>query len=276
MSMANNQETLKDNHERFHLWVFSTLQQLPGNELPRQDHSQKPDFRYRRGELITGIEHTEIKMVRSAQGVPSLAQLKGLHRRIVKKAERLATQQGLPPLHVQVLFHDHFYRYPNKGEEAVQGLLSAVLRNLDKVMNTKTGNSVSIDPPSPFIGISMVYATPGTAYGKIWLTHHRWEVMEPGVVRIGFVPELQETISKKSQKVPEYLKTCDQCWLLVVADRTKADQKFSFTSEMQEYIYESMFDRTFFLEIAERFLVELTTTRSSFAVMPHSRPQARK
>ena len=275
--MVNNQETLKDNHERFHLWVFSTLQQLPGDELPRQDHSQKPDFRYRCGELITGIEHTEIKRARSVQGISSLAQLKGLHRGIVRKAERLAAEQGLPPLHVQVLFHDHFYRYPNKGEEAVHGLLGTVLSSLDKIMKTETGNSVRIDPPSPFVGISMVYATPGTAYRKIWLTHHRWEVMEPGTVSIGFAPELQATITKKNEKIHEYLKTCDQCWLLVVADRTKADQKFAFTPEMQEYIYESKFEKTFFLEIAERFFTELTTTGSTLAVTPRtSRSQRQK
>jgi len=246
------------------LWVFSTFQHLPGDELPRQNHSQKPDFRYRCGELITGIEHTEIKRALSGQGIPSLAQLKGLHRGIVRKAERLAAEQGLPPLHVEVLFHDHFYRYPNKGEEAVHGLLGAVLKNLQKVMAMETGNSVRIDPPSPFVGISMVYATPGTAYD----TDHRWEVMEPGTISVGFATELQEAITKKNQKIREYLKTCDQCWLLVVADRTKADQKFAFTPEMQEYVYESKFERTFFLEIAHRFLTELATAGSSFAVRP--------
>lgn len=266
--MVNNRETLKDKHEKFHLWVFSTLQQLPGDVIPRKDPSQKPDFRYQCGKLIIGIEHTEIKRTRSIQGTPSLAQLKGLHRGIVREAERLATEQGLSPLHVQVLFHDHFYRYQNKGEEAVHGLLSTVLRNLDKVMKMETGNSVRIDPPSPFVGISMVYATPGTAYGKTWLTHHRWEVMEPGIVSIGFIPELQDAITKKNQKIQEYLKTCDECWLLVVADRTKADQKFDFTREMQEYVYESKFERTFFLEIAELFFKELTTTGFSSTVTP--------
>ena len=264
--MGNRQETLKDNHERFHLQVFSDLHQLPGNEIPRQYPSQKPDFCYQCGEVVIGIEHTEIKKVRSAKGIPSLAELKGLHRKIVSKAKRLAIEQGLPPLHVQVLFHNHFHRYPSKGGDAVRGLLNTVLRNLGKVMKMKTGNSVRIDPPSPFVGISMVFATPGRADGKTWFTHHRWEVMEPGIVTIDFVSELQEAITKKNEKIQEYLKTCDRCWLLVVADRTKADQKFDFTPEMQEYVYESAFERTFFLEIAERFFTELTTMEPCQAV----------
>jgi hypothetical protein len=261
--MGYDKETRKDNHERFHLEIFSTLQHLPGEELPRTDHLQKPDFRYQCGELIIGIEHTEIKRLHSGQGKPSLAELKGLHRGIVQKAGQLAAEQGLPPLNVEVLFHDRFYRYSKEEKKkAVQSLLDAVTKNLDKIMQMGTDNYVRIDPPSPFVGISMVLVTPGTAYGKVWLTNHRWEVMEPGTVRIGFAPELQERITKKSQIINEYRKTCDKCWLLVVADRTKADQKFEFTSEMQEYIYESEFEKTFYLEIAERFLAELKTTRN--------------
>jgi hypothetical protein len=251
--MVNRQDALKDNHERFHLWFFSTLHELPGDELPRQNHSQIPDFRYRSGQLITGIEHTEIKM-------RSLAELKGFHRGIVREAERLATDKGLPPLHVKVLFHDHFYPYPNKGKQAADALLDTIQRDLERILKMETGYPVRIDPPSPFPGILMVSAAPRT-YSKPSLAHHRWEVMEPGLETIGFANELQDTIAAKNTKIDEYLKACDRCWLLVVADRTKADQKFHFTPEMQEKVYESNFERTFYLEVAERFVTELTTKR---------------
>jgi len=257
--MVNNQEALRDKRDRFHLWVFSTLHQLPGDELPRKGRTQKPDFRYQNGKLITGIEHTEIKRTKSAQGVPSLAQLKGTHREIVKKARRLAVKQGVPPLHVEVLFHDHFYRYPNKGEKAVQALLTAVTKNLDKILEKETGKYIKIEAPEPFVGISMIYVTSGMAYGKVWLVDHRWEVMEPGTVSTSFISELQDRISEKNQKIDNYLKACDECWLLIVADRMRADQKFHLTPEMQSHVYESKFQRTFFLEIAERFLLELKT-----------------
>jgi hypothetical protein len=209
--------------------------------------------------LITGIEHTEIKRTKSAQGIPSLAQLKGTHREIVKKAERLAGEQGVPPLHVEVLFHDHFYNYPNKGEKAVQALLTVVTRNLDKILEKETGNDIKIEAPEPFVGISMIYVTSGRAYGKVWLADHRWEVMEPGTVSISFMSELQDRISEKNKMIDDYLKACDECWLLIVADRTRADQKFYLTPEMQRHVYESKFQRTFFLEIAERFLLKLNT-----------------
>lgn len=260
--MGNNQENWKDKHERFHLEVFSTLQPLPGEELSRQDTSQKPDFLFQCGESIIGIEHTEIKRIRSSQDISSLAQLKGIHRGIVVKAGRLAAEQGLPPLNVKVNFHDHYYRFKQKEkDQAVQGLLDTVKKNLDKIMKMETGNSVKIEPPTPFVGISLVYMTPATANGKVWLDHHRWEVMEPGFVSIEFIPELQASITKKNRINNEYLTRCDQCWLLVVADRTKADQKFEFTPEMQKHIYESEFEKTFYMEIAQRFLTELNTKK---------------
>ncbi len=253
--MDNDQAKQKDKHERFHLEIFSTLMRLPGIELPRHDISQRPDFLFRCGESVVGIEHTEIKRL----GSPSLAELKGIHRGIVTRAGQLAAEQGLPPLNVKVCFHNHYYRFERKRELAVQGLLATVKENLDQIMQNATGHSVKINPPAPFVGVSLVYVTPGIVNGKAWLKHHRWEVMEPGSVRTGFIPELQDAITKKNKVAKEYLEKCDRCWLLIVADRTKADQRFEFAPSMQEYIYESEFERTFFMEIAEKFLAELHT-----------------
>jgi hypothetical protein len=125
--MSNNQENHKKNHERFHLEIFSSLKRLPGEELPRQDTSQKPDFLFQRGKSIIGIEHTMVKKVRSSQDIPSLAELKGIHRGIVRKAARLAAEQGLPPLNVEVNFHDHYYRFKQKGDQAVQTTPNSVI-----------------------------------------------------------------------------------------------------------------------------------------------------
>nr|NJM04291.1 hypothetical protein [Desulfobacula sp.] len=262
VKMVNNQADRKDKHEQFHLEIFSTLQPLPGVELPRKDISQKPDFLFQCGKSVIGIEHTEIKKLGSLPGSPSFAELKGIHRSIVRKAGHLAAKHGLPPLNVKVNFNP-YYRFKLKGnQQAVQGLLGTVKKNLDTIMGMDTGSSIKIDPPNPFVGISLVYVTPGTINGKVWLNNHRWETMEPGVVRIGFIPELQAAITKKNKKHNEYLKGCDKCWLLVVADRTKADQKFEFTPEMKIHIYESEFEKTFFMEIAERFLAELNTKKA--------------
>lgn len=164
-----------------------------------------------------------------------------------------------PPLHIEVLFDDHLYHYPNKGKKAVQGLLTSITANLNKILKEESGNSIKIEAPEPYIGISMIHAKSGRAFGKVWLPDHRWKVWEPGTVIRNFISELQDTITKKNQKIDDYLKACNECWLLVVADRTRADQKFCWTPEMRNHVYESKFQKTFFLEIAHRLLEKLTT-----------------
>ena len=256
----HEQQKLKDGRERFHLWLFSTLYQLPGEELPRQDAGQKPDFRYRVSQWITGIEHTEIKSKKSVHEKTSLAELKGIQRQIVRQAKQLATKQGIPPIDVEVWFHDYFYRYPNKGEKAVHALLTSITANLDKILETEHGGgSVEIEVPKPFVGISMIYAKSGKINGNVWLKDHRWKTIEPSWVMRGFLSELQDTISAKNQKIGNCLKNCNECWLLIVADRSKADQSYYLTPEMTDHMFTSKFKKTFFLEIAERFLLELKT-----------------
>ncbi|HHT9112521.1 MAG: hypothetical protein HZA47_11960 [Planctomycetes bacterium] len=209
----HEQQKLKDGRERFHLWLFSTLYQLPGEELPRQGAGQKPDFRYRVSQWITGIEHTEIKSKKSVHEKTSLAELKGIQRQIVRQAKQLATKQGIPPIDVEVWFHDYFYRYPNKGEKAVHALLKSIIANLDKILETEHGgDSVEIEVPEPFVGISMIYAKSGKINGNVWLKDHRWKTIEPVWVMRGFLPELQDTISAKNQKIDNYLVHQEIVW----------------------------------------------------------------
>jgi hypothetical protein len=74
-----------------------------------------------------------------------------------------------------------------------------------------------------------------------------------------FLSELQDTINAKNKKINEYIKNCDECWLLVVADRTKADQRYCLTPEITSHRFVSKFRKTFFLEIAESDFLELST-----------------
>jgi len=252
--------SLKDEREKFHLSVFSSLYCLPGEELLRQDTGQKPDFLYQAGKLVIGIEHTELKRTKSAQGKHSLAERKGLHRQIVERARQHAIKQEIPPINVDVWFNDRFDRYPNKGEKAEQGLLSTITTNLDKILASEYGNSTKIKVPDPFVGISQIYARSGRVHGKVWLKAHRWQVVGPSRIMLrSFLPDLQAAISAKNKKIDEYHKNCDECWLLIVADRSKADQCYYPPPDIQGHSFVSKFKRTFFLEIMERDLLELST-----------------
>lgn len=163
---------------------------------------------------------------------------------------------------MKVWFNDRFDRdrYPNKGDKTIQGLLNSITVNLDKILATEYNNSIKLEVPDPFVGICQIYARSGKVCGNTWLKAHRWKVIEPAHVMSTFLPELQDTINAKNKKIDEYLKNCDECWLLVVADRTKADQCYYLSpDEMKSHAFLSKFQKTFFLEIAENLLLELTT-----------------
>jgi hypothetical protein len=215
--------------------------------IPRKKN-QRPDFLYRRGDGILGVEHTTVR-------IRNLQELKGIQRQIVNQAKELAEAEGIPPLEVLVHFHDYYSRYPLRGKQQSASLFSVIKKNLQRIKSSSTG--VKIKPPQPFCGIDGIYATNGNINGIQWLENHRWSIDEVGFVQIGFEAELRAEISKKNRKIAEYMQRCNSCWLLLVADRSKSDQKFVITDEMQNCLYYSLFERTFFMEPTEGLLVEL-------------------
>lgn len=252
----------KNNHDRqtdlenFHLELFSKFISLPGEQLPRQKN-QKPDFIFRNGGQLIGIEHTEIFETES--------KLKGTQRQIIERAQDICSEQGIPPLSVLVNFNDFYDPYPEKaypknGEAAVNQLVETICSNLAEI-EASDGPPVRLKPKGPFTGISGIWAQPGKARGRQWLSEHRWGLNgETGWVTVGFISELQSAIDGKNAKINTYLQHCDECWLLIVADRSKADQKYKFTDEMKHHCFKSSFHRTFFFEVATPTdCVELTT-----------------
>jgi hypothetical protein len=248
----------QEHRENYHLCVFSQLHSLPGQQLSR-NVQQKPDFLFKQGDRTFGIEHTELKKTRSSVDTPSVAKLKGTQRNIVRKAMKMAQGASLPPMQVIVWFHDNFFRYPQGGREAALALFRVIKCNLDLIEATESTNSIEIAPPEPSVGISQIYARIGRAFGKKWLDEQRWLVSELGFVTFDFAAELQTAIDNKNVQIDAYLSNCDECWLLVVADRFRGDQRYELTDKLEQHTFVSMFHRTFFLEVVFRLLKELHT-----------------
>lgn len=254
-------EDQKNNHdiqqrlEEYHLEVFSKFISLPGEQLPRQKN-QRPDFIFHNGDQLIGIELTGMKNNKTNNET----KLKGTHRQIINRAQHTCSKQGIPPLCVEVLFNDCYYNYSNKGRAAVETLVETISSNLNKIEAVTDGSSIELKPKGPFTGIISILAAPGKAWGKQWLSEHRWNLVEIGWVnRVGFESELQSVIDRKNNLIGNYLQKCNECWLLIVADRSKADQKYEFTEAMRYHCFKSRFHGTFFLEVAKSYCIELTT-----------------
>lgn len=58
-------------------------------------------------------------------------------------------------------------------------------------------------------------------------------------------PEVAKAIAKKESKLPEYLKRCDQCWLLLVTIPDNAMGLFEWSLEKEDHTFDTGFDRVF-------------------------------
>jgi hypothetical protein len=116
---------------------------------------------------------------------------------------------------------------------------------------------LSLGPLKPFCGITRIDVLSGRTNGKQWLDNHRWMIYENWLGNSWFYRGTSIYHSEKNRLIHEYRKKCDICWLLITIDRSKSDQKFEFTNEMYSHIYHSCFDKIFFMDVTNNYLIEL-------------------
>ena len=109
--------------------------------------------------------------------------------------------------------------------------------------------------------IHLINVIRGTFNGIVWLRDHHWQEVRASWVNRNFVSELQTCINRKNSKYQEYRKNCNECWLLIVTNRSKDSQAFEITEETLQWKYISEFERTFYMEVLFRELHELSTKR---------------
>jgi hypothetical protein len=85
--------------------------------------------------------------------------------------------------------------------------------------------------------------------------------------RGAFVPtltplDLQKRIEEKEGKVTSYRQKCSQVWLLIVANGFEPSTFGELAPEVEEFPFETSFDRIFFLHHANELIVELSTRKS--------------
>lgn len=69
--------------------------------------------------------------------------------------------------------------------------------------------------------------------------------------------EVAKAIAKKESKLPEYLKKCDQCWLLLVTIPDHAIGLLEWSSEKENHTFDTGFDRVFLYDRTNRSVHEL-------------------
>ena len=84
----------------------------------------------------------------------------------------------------------------------------------------------------------------------------RWQVIGPGWSRELQPSDVEPILEHKNARLPEYRKTVNEIWLLIVADGCTPAGMFRRPSDGPSHLPASNFDRTFLLCEPDRFFYE--------------------
>jgi len=235
--------------EQAHFDLFRALL----GECPMRllSHDDNPDFLVERKGRTIGIEHTELfeRRKRSSRRPYTPVELEGIQKDIIRKARELYVEEGNPPVVVKVWFDPGMKRtkLARGRPEAIPDELSQFVAEWVRVAHSPD------EWPRPGDRI------PEISHLSIYAGYSAWSKENPSELGPPSVSAFQGTIAEKDAKYEVYRQKCDECWLLIAADRFNPAQGFDFSQDDSSLkrVYRSRFDRVFFLELGGRWLREL-------------------
>jgi hypothetical protein len=215
---------------------------------------EAPDFLVNTGQGYVGIEHTQwFRESDNSNGSPMRAR-ESTEDKVLRLASSRHEARGLPPVWVNVLWTLRDRTTTSRVPE-----LANELADLVEVCLPEQGGEVAIKYPHPAWGS----LPPEVSY----LSVRRNKVSPKNLwvsTRGAFIPtltplDLQNRIEEKEGKLTSYRQKCSQVWLLIVANGLEPSTFGELAPEIEEFSFETSFDRVFFLHHADELVVELST-----------------
>lgn len=258
-------EKQKKAEEEFHLKIFQKC--YPDFPTGKINISETPDFLVKTSRNVIGIENTML-FKQEIEEAFSLQSIESTYRKILDNACEIYKKSGLPPVKVQVLF-SNFKKIKKSGfvrAGFARGQVNQVSHQLGQRVidysrrhqNTNFSELTRLISDEENIeGISNIFVSLNIFNGINTLRNNRWLPIQSNSVKTDCINEIQNSIDKKNKKYQNYLKKSDECWLLLVANRNNPSQSFRIGKKAKQHVYDSLFERTFFLEIEHKDLVQL-------------------
>lgn len=201
-------KTEKKNEERKSIQKLKNkLIDFPQGEIIEDE---KPDFLIKTKNKTVGIEVTRIFKNTNEDDITSLADDYAMIE-IVEKAKQICETNSIIPLEVSIQFYNHknFHRI-NKIPIII------ALANL-VALNVPNQNGL-IEITNDFKNSNLIpEVIHSITIANFNLNVHHWDAPTFGWVQETFDKELQKTIFRKNEKLKNYLRKCDECWLLIDA-----------------------------------------------------------
>lgn len=211
---------------------------------PRRGEPPEPDYLFSVSQKRIGFEVTSpVKEL--------LAPIRTDQDKCLKKAGQIAKQIGLETVEVKVQFRsDHD---PIDIDKAAEELVQFVKKEIPRIDNTKSWHYYALGLKY----IKWISIHLGTVNGRTWLIHHRFERIHMNWMSINPIDAIQSLIDKKQSRYPDYIQSCDKCWLLIGVNEWTAPEAVAITEELGSHVFSGDFQRLFFLRNIECSVVEL-------------------
>lgn len=218
---------------------------------------EEPDFLISTREGPLGIEVRQI--FKSDDNRPPRQATESEARCIVAQAQETAVNRDLPGLAVAVTFSPYTSLKKSARSQHAASLFEAIAKHMPEEGRTiRSGHDLDLpwkDLPK-FVSQLRIFRPPEPCA-------HFWRVHGGGWVQTDCVDLLTEAIDAKNKLLSAYLDKCSRCWLVLAAEGFDDSNLIQPAQESAQHIYHSLFDRTFYLEVFSRNVVELRTSKGA-------------
>jgi len=239
--------------ESSHFKVFrKRVPDFPEGEIWHED---APDFRAHTATQIIGVEHCLVHI--PTGGRTPLRAIESQTDDIITGAQEHAELRGTPPIQAQFLFG----RYATLQKAQRIDLARAIARTVYEVVLemdhsqpfSRTVIRRSEDPrlPAPLVSAHIVILPEES--------RHFWRCARAGWAVEDCVQLIQGALDEKAGLYEWYLKNCQECWLLMVAE-VKPSSFIHPNQQTLDHIFAGQFGRAYFMDMAEQVVRRLKIT----------------
>jgi len=215
-------------------------------------HEDAPDFRIYTPTQIVGIEHCLLH-IPSTERTP-LQAIENQIDEIIACAKEHAELRGMPPIQAKFLFRHYSalqkvqrIDLARKMARTVYDLVLEMDKTQPYIRTMKRRSEDSrIPDPIELIDIRMLPKE----------SSHFWFCARSGWESKDGIHIFQSAIDKKSKHYQSYLRECQECWIVMVAEM-KPSSFIRPNQDTLDHIYTGPFDRVYFMAMAENLIHRL-------------------
>jgi hypothetical protein len=215
---------------------------------------ERPDFLIKTQLRWIGIEVIEYHIQDSDEGRGSPTRAReGTEDKVLRMASEQHQSKGLPPVAVQVHWNTHQVFRNRRIQELAADLADLVQKHLPQ-----PGHEAAIRHRRHFAWRSLPQEVTSLSIDRrMNFSKNLWTSVRGAFVPTLTPPDLQQIIQTKEAKVPSYRQQCPEVWLLIVARGFEPSTFGDLGPKVEGYLFESGFDRVFFLHYFDGSVSEL-------------------